>query len=144
MRYAFRPAALAAALLAATPAAAAFPPQYQRLAELRAVMDHQGVAAAFGGTPIERIEYVRTDLYRVSAGAAASTCGSWTCRRRAAWSARGASRRGRGRGSAPDVRKPGSEQGLSSVSSPDLWEPRQIRRATGRAPQHPIPLQGRC
>lgn len=68
MRYAFRSAALAAALFAAAPAAAALPPQYQRLAELRAVMDHAGVAAAFGGTPIERIEYVRPDLYRVTAG----------------------------------------------------------------------------
>jgi hypothetical protein len=68
MRHALRPAALAAALLAATPAAAALPPQYQRLAELRAVMDHHGVQAAFASAPIERIEYLRTDLYRVSAG----------------------------------------------------------------------------
>jgi len=68
MRTAFRRAALAAALLAATPAPAALPPQYQRPAELRAVLDHQGVVAAFGGTPIERIAYVGTDLYRVTAG----------------------------------------------------------------------------
>ena len=68
MRYALRLAAPAAALLAATPAAAALPPQYQRLAELRAVMDHHRVQAAFGSAPIERIEYLRTDLYRVSAG----------------------------------------------------------------------------
>ena len=68
MRNALRRAALAGALLAATPAQAALPPQYQRLAELRAVMDHAGVAAALGSTPIERIEYVRPDLYRVTAG----------------------------------------------------------------------------
>jgi len=61
-------AALAVAGLAATPAAAALPPQYQRLAELRAVLNHAGVARAFDRVPIERIEYVRTDLYRVSAG----------------------------------------------------------------------------
>lgn len=64
----FRPAAALALIAAASPAAAALPPQYQRLAELRAVLDHPGVAAAFEGRPIERIEYVRTDLYRVSAG----------------------------------------------------------------------------
>lgn len=68
MRHAFHLAALAAALLAATPALAALPPQYQRLAELRAVMDHADVAAAFGGVLIDRIEYVRPDLYRVTAG----------------------------------------------------------------------------
>jgi len=62
-------AALAlAAALAAAPASAALAPNYQRLAELRAVLNHQGVSAGFGSTPIERIEYVRTDLYRVSAG----------------------------------------------------------------------------
>ncbi len=61
-------AALTVPGLAATPAAAALPPQYQRLAELRAVLNHAGVARAFDSVPIERIEYVRTDLYRVSAG----------------------------------------------------------------------------
>jgi hypothetical protein len=59
------PAALA---LAAAPAAAALPPQYQRMAELRAVLDDDRVAEAFGSAPIERIEYVRSDLYRVTAG----------------------------------------------------------------------------
>ncbi len=68
MRTFFHVAAFCLAALTALPAQAALPPQYQRLAELRAVLDHQGVAAAFGGTPIGRIEYVRTDLYRVSAG----------------------------------------------------------------------------
>jgi len=60
--------AAAALALGAFPAAAALAPEYQRIRELNAVLNHQGVVAAFGGTPIERIEYVRTDLYRVSAG----------------------------------------------------------------------------
>ncbi|HEX9946038.1 MAG TPA: hypothetical protein VGA98_00705 [Allosphingosinicella sp.] len=60
--------ALAAPALAAIPAEAALPPQYQRTAELRAVLDDDKVAEAFGSAPIERIEYVRSDLYRVSAG----------------------------------------------------------------------------
>jgi len=68
MRTPLRLAALTAAALAAVPAPAALPPQYQRLAELRAVLNDQGVAAAFGGAPIERVEYVRPDLYRVTAG----------------------------------------------------------------------------
>ena len=38
------------------------------LALVTAVLAHQSVAAAFGSTPIERIEYLRADLYRVSAG----------------------------------------------------------------------------
>ena len=60
--------ALAAPSLAAVPASAALPPQYQRIAELRAVIDDEKVAEAFGGAPIDRIEYVRSDLYRVSSG----------------------------------------------------------------------------
>lgn len=68
MRIASGVIALWAVALGATPAAAALPPQYQRLAELRAVLNHPGVTGAFASVPIERIEYVRTDLYRVSAG----------------------------------------------------------------------------
>lgn len=69
MRITFQIAATLGAVLAAVPAQAALPPQYQRLAELRAVLDHPGVTGAFGvGEPIERVEYVRPDLYRVSAG----------------------------------------------------------------------------
>jgi hypothetical protein len=68
MRLATRLAALAAAALAACPATAALPPKYQRLAELRAVLDHHGVTAALGDVPIERVVFVRTDLYRVTAG----------------------------------------------------------------------------
>ena len=66
MRPAFRLAATTALTLAATPATAALPPQYQRAAELRAVLDRTD--NAFGGVLIGRIEYVRPDLYRVTAG----------------------------------------------------------------------------
>jgi hypothetical protein len=66
MPNALRLAATAALALAAAPATAALPPQYQRAAELRAVLDR--AANAFGGVLIERIEYVRPDLYRVTAG----------------------------------------------------------------------------
>jgi hypothetical protein len=67
MRPLFRLFAVGAGL-AAVPAAAALPPQYQRLAELRAIIADPGVVGAFGGAPIDRIEYVRSDLYRVSGG----------------------------------------------------------------------------
>jgi hypothetical protein len=61
--------ALGCSTLAAVPAAAALAPNYQRLAELRMVLDNPGVADAFGpGDPIDRIQYVRPDLYRVVAG----------------------------------------------------------------------------
>lgn len=60
--------ALGAAVLAAAPAGAALPPNYQRLAELRAVLALPAVGTAFGLAPIERIEYVHTDLYRLTAG----------------------------------------------------------------------------
>ena len=67
-RVAVGAAALAVVALPA-PASAALAPNYQRLAELRAVLDHPGVTQALGsGTPIDRVEYVRTDLYRVTAG----------------------------------------------------------------------------
>ena len=55
------------AALVAAPASAELPPQYQRAAELKAVAADPRVANAFGGMPIERVEFVRRDLYRVSA-----------------------------------------------------------------------------
>ena len=61
-------AAFAASALAASPAAAALPPNYQRLAELRAVLALPEVGTAFGIEPIERIVYAGPDLYRLSAG----------------------------------------------------------------------------
>jgi hypothetical protein len=65
MRLCLRLAVLAAAAQAAMPASAALPPNYQRLAELRAVLAHP----AFGSMqPIDRIAYVGQDLYRVTAG----------------------------------------------------------------------------
>jgi hypothetical protein len=68
MRPLLRPLCLGLPALAAVPAHAALPPQYQRAAEFKAVVADGHVANAFGGAPIERIEYVRTDLYRVSSG----------------------------------------------------------------------------
>jgi hypothetical protein len=68
MRIALCLATLGTAALTAMPATAALPPQYQRLAELRAVLNNGGVTGAFGMRPIDRVEYVRTDFYRVSAG----------------------------------------------------------------------------
>jgi len=52
----------------ALPAAAAVPPDAQRLRELRTVIDHPEVAAFFRshGQLVTRIELVRSGLYRVS------------------------------------------------------------------------------
>jgi hypothetical protein len=58
----------AAALPGGEEAALELAPQWQRLAELRAIMDKPGLVAALDEVPVERIEYVRTDLYRVTAG----------------------------------------------------------------------------
>lgn len=60
-------------LLAATlfpwPAEAALPPQYQRANELKAILDNLGIIEAFGiSHPIEKIERVGEDLYRVTSG----------------------------------------------------------------------------
>jgi len=69
MRKSLHLTALCAAAIAAMPAAAALPPQYQRIAELRAVLDSPAVAGVFGDMPpISRIDYVGPDLYRVTAG----------------------------------------------------------------------------
>jgi hypothetical protein len=68
MRPFVRITAAAALTLMAFPVSAALAPNYQRIRELNAVLEHPGVAAALGGAPIDRIEYVRTDLYRVTAG----------------------------------------------------------------------------
>ena len=55
------------AALAAMPASAALSPRHQRLAELQRVLADPGVGGAFE-SPVERIEYVMPDLYRVSGG----------------------------------------------------------------------------
>lgn len=65
---AFRIGVLTALAVAAWPAAAALAPNYQRLVELQRILEHPGVTAAFAGRPIDRIEYVRPDVYRVTAG----------------------------------------------------------------------------
>ena len=58
----------ALAVIAAVPAAAALPPNHQRLAELRAVLAHPGVTRALDDAPIERVEHVGPDRYRVTSG----------------------------------------------------------------------------
>jgi hypothetical protein len=59
----------ASAFASAMPAAAALAPNYQRLVELNAVLEHPGVIGAFGTMePIDRVEYAGPDLYRVTAG----------------------------------------------------------------------------
>jgi hypothetical protein len=61
--------AVAMFLAASLPASAALAPQYQRAAELRAILDDTGIVDLFGiDRPIERIEYVEPDLYRVTSG----------------------------------------------------------------------------
>jgi len=58
-----------ALLLAALPTEAALSPQYQRAAELRAILDDSEVVDRFGPSRlIERIEFVEDDLYRVFSG----------------------------------------------------------------------------
>jgi hypothetical protein len=66
MRNLLRLLALGSAL-AAMPASAALHPRYQRIAELQRVLGDAGVGGVFE-SPIERVEYVRRDLYRVSGG----------------------------------------------------------------------------
>lgn len=53
-------------VLCSATAMAALPPQYQRLAELRAILDDSRVAGAFSG-PIDKIERIADDLYRLTA-----------------------------------------------------------------------------
>lgn len=62
-----RTLAFTAAALLISVVAAALPPHYQRLAELNAILNHTEVAATFGiYRPIESVEYLETDLYRVT------------------------------------------------------------------------------
>ena len=49
-------------------AMAALPPQYQRLAELRAILGDSRVVGAFTSRPIDKIEWIAEDLYRLTAG----------------------------------------------------------------------------
>jgi hypothetical protein len=49
---------------------AALPPNYQRVAELQAILSDSAVVETFKvNQPIDRIEFVKADLYRVTAGA---------------------------------------------------------------------------
>jgi hypothetical protein len=55
-------------VLCSATAMAALPPQYQRLAELRAILDDSRVVGAFTSGPIDKIERIAEDLYRLTAG----------------------------------------------------------------------------
>ena len=57
------------ALQLAAPAQAALPPEYQRIREFEAVLASHEIVDRLKYEPIEAVEYVRTDLYRVTAGA---------------------------------------------------------------------------
>ena len=53
----------------AAPALAALPPAYQRMAELKAILDHHDLVAAFPqNMPIDEVSHVSDDLYQVKAG----------------------------------------------------------------------------
>jgi hypothetical protein len=56
------------ALLPALPAAAALPPQYQRLAELSEIMNNPDVSSRLMDAPIDAIERIGEDIYSVRAG----------------------------------------------------------------------------
>ena len=60
--------ALGLIVLATAPAFALLPPQYQRLAELAAIIDNAAVTEAFGMDGIYAVEFVEDDLYRVYGG----------------------------------------------------------------------------
>jgi hypothetical protein len=61
-------ASAASVVLFSATAMAALPPQYQRLAELRAILDDSRVVGAFTSHPIDKIERIAEDLYRLTAG----------------------------------------------------------------------------
>ena len=52
------------------PAFAALAPQYQRIAELRAILNDERITGLFDSAhPIDRIERLKSDLYRLTGGA---------------------------------------------------------------------------
>lgn len=58
---------LAFSVLVLTPAMAALPPQYQRLAELMAILQDESVSSAFQVyQAIDKLEWISNDLYRVT------------------------------------------------------------------------------
>lgn len=57
-----------AALMPAGPVFAALAPHYQRAEEIRAILAETYVVDAFDGAAIDKVEYIETDLYRVTAG----------------------------------------------------------------------------
>ena len=58
-----------AILVLVVPAAAALAPHEQRAAELKAVISDSGIIGRFGANrPIEKVEWIKPDQYRVSGG----------------------------------------------------------------------------
>jgi hypothetical protein len=60
--------AILVSLVATAPVIAALPPQYQRQAELQAIIDSMEVVDAFGFDGIGSIEYAGDDVYVVTGG----------------------------------------------------------------------------
>lgn len=58
------------ALLISSVSLAALPPQYQRLEELKAVLEHGAVVETFTsrGYLMDGIEFIESDIYRVTGG----------------------------------------------------------------------------
>lgn len=59
----------AVALASVSHASAALAPNYQRIAELQAILDDSAVMDGLNDQPIDRVEFIKSDLYRVTAGA---------------------------------------------------------------------------
>jgi hypothetical protein len=65
----FHALACLACLAVSVPASAALAPEYQRIREFEAILTNFEVLDALeNGEPIDRIEHVSRDLYRVTAG----------------------------------------------------------------------------
>lgn len=63
---------LTAVLLAPAPAFAALSPQYQRLVELRRILEDTRISDAFDARhPVEKVEWIAANRYRVSAAGCA-------------------------------------------------------------------------
>ena len=58
----------AVALASGSHASAALAPNNQRVAELQAILDDSAVVDALKVQPIDRVEFIKADLYRVTAG----------------------------------------------------------------------------
>ena len=74
--------ALVAITLVPVAASAALAPQYQRLVELRRILEDHRVSDAFDVRhPVEKVEWVGSDRYRVSSGGCSMDVGIRTVER---------------------------------------------------------------